>query len=161
MINEEVTFGLIANIDAQKLIKHADGFLRMAKAPIVNMSMICFKKTPGSLPMYVIKPDLSTCLLTQTFQNAFSNKLFSFGFDFFSMFVPDLLHEVELGVWKAVFTHLIRILYAAGNNSIQKLNWRWVSLYSMDSILTMFIAIGMFQHLAVVRSVSFIKMHQQ
>jgi len=40
------------------------------------------------------------------------------------MFVPDLLHEFELGVWKAVFTHLMRILYAAGDNCIQTLNWR-------------------------------------
>ena len=30
------------------------------------------------------------------------------------MFVVDLLHEFELGVWKAVFTHLMRIFYAAG-----------------------------------------------
>ena len=29
------------------------------------------------------------------------------------MLVVDLLHEFELGVWKAVFTHLIRLLYAA------------------------------------------------
>ena len=28
------------------------------------------------------------------------------------MLVVDLLHEFELGVWKATFTHLIRILYA-------------------------------------------------
>jgi hypothetical protein len=29
------------------------------------------------------------------------------------MLVVDFMHEVELGVWKALFTHLIRILYAA------------------------------------------------
>ena len=29
------------------------------------------------------------------------------------MFVVDLLHEFKLGVWKSLFTHLIRILYAA------------------------------------------------
>lgn len=29
------------------------------------------------------------------------------------MLVVDLLHEFELGLWKAVFTHLIRLLYAA------------------------------------------------
>ena len=29
------------------------------------------------------------------------------------MLVVDLLHEFELGVWKALFTHLIRILHAA------------------------------------------------
>jgi hypothetical protein len=28
------------------------------------------------------------------------------------MLVVDMLHEFELGVWKALFTHLIRILYA-------------------------------------------------
>ena len=42
------------------------------------------------------------------------------------MFVPDLLHEFELGVWKAVFTHLLRILYACGENKIQTLNSRYV-----------------------------------
>jgi hypothetical protein len=30
------------------------------------------------------------------------------------MLVVDLLHEFELGVWKTLFTHLIRLLYAAG-----------------------------------------------
>ena len=40
------------------------------------------------------------------------------------MFVPDLLHEFELDVWKAIFTHLMRNLYANGQNSIQQLNER-------------------------------------
>lgn len=40
------------------------------------------------------------------------------------MFAPDLLHEFELGVWKAVFKHLIRILYAQGGDAIQRLNDR-------------------------------------
>jgi hypothetical protein len=29
------------------------------------------------------------------------------------MLVVDLMHKFELGVWKAVFTHLVRLLYAA------------------------------------------------
>lgn len=33
------------------------------------------------------------------------------------MLVPDLLHEFELGVWKSLFTHLIRLLYAAGEGT--------------------------------------------
>ena len=41
------------------------------------------------------------------------------------MFVVDLLHEFELGVWKAVFTHLMRILYAAGGTIVQQLNYRY------------------------------------
>jgi hypothetical protein len=60
-------------------------------------------------------------------QNAFSMRLSKFGFEFHSMFVPDLLHEFELGVWKAVFTHLMRILYAAGGDRIQTLNKQYIS----------------------------------
>jgi hypothetical protein len=33
------------------------------------------------------------------------------------MLVVDLMHEFELGVWKTIFTHLIRLLYAAGNGT--------------------------------------------
>lgn len=33
------------------------------------------------------------------------------------MLVVDLLHEVELGVWKHLFTHLIRLLYASPNGA--------------------------------------------
>jgi hypothetical protein len=32
------------------------------------------------------------------------------------MLVVDFLHEFELGVWKGLFTHLIRVLYAAAPN---------------------------------------------
>ena len=42
-----------------------------------------------------------------TIQNAFSECLSKYGFDFHSMFVVDLLHKFKLGVWKATFTHLL------------------------------------------------------
>ena len=60
------------------------------------------------------------------FQNAFSMCLSEQGFDFYRMLVPDLMHEFELGVWKAIFTHLMSILYANGSNSIQVLNKRYI-----------------------------------
>lgn len=40
------------------------------------------------------------------------------------MLVPDFMHEFELGVWKATLTHLLRILYAYGHETIQALNAR-------------------------------------
>jgi len=40
------------------------------------------------------------------------------------MFVVDLLHEFELGVWKATFTHLLRILHAQSGDVITTLNER-------------------------------------
>jgi hypothetical protein len=51
--------------------------------------------------------------LTRMLQNTFGEKLGSFGFNPFVMLVVDLLHEFELGIWKSIFTQLIRILYAA------------------------------------------------
>ena len=45
------------------------------------------------------------------------------------MLVVDLLHEFELGVWKGLFTHLIRILHAAAPHGglVAKLDRRYVS----------------------------------
>jgi hypothetical protein len=45
------------------------------------------------------------------------------------MLVVDLMHEFELGVWKAIFTHLICLLHAAGGGSdkhVIELNRRYV-----------------------------------
>ena len=59
-------------------------------------------------------------------QNAFSNRLLPFGVNFYSMLVVDLLHEFELSVWKAILTHLIRILYAKGEDAVGLMNSRSV-----------------------------------
>jgi hypothetical protein len=40
------------------------------------------------------------------------------------MSAVDVLHDFELGVWKSVFKHLIRMLYACGNEKVQMLNER-------------------------------------
>ena len=56
----------------------------------------------------------------------------SFGLNLFKMLVVDLLHEFELGVWKAVFSHLMRILYAAGASgcAVAELDQRFVIVLS-------------------------------
>jgi hypothetical protein len=58
-------------------------------------------------------------LSTQTIcsKNRFVHKLGKFGLDPFRMLVVDLMHECELGTWKALFTHLIRLLYALPQGS--------------------------------------------
>ncbi|OSD08626.1 hypothetical protein PYCCODRAFT_1357030 [Trametes coccinea BRFM310] len=58
-------------------------------------------------------------------RSAFSIRLHAEGFNFYSLFVPDLMHECELGVWKSTWIHLLRILYALGNDKIQELNRRF------------------------------------
>ncbi|KAL1711752.1 hypothetical protein EV715DRAFT_268357 [Schizophyllum commune] len=59
-------------------------------------------------------------------KNAFADRLGS-DFNPSDMLVVDLLHEFELGVWKAIFTHLIRILYAADpkGSLVTELNKRY------------------------------------
>lgn len=42
------------------------------------------------------------------------------------MFTVDLLHEIELGVWKSLLTHLVRILFGLGADVVAKFNHRFV-----------------------------------
>lgn len=42
----------------------------------------------------------------------------------FSMVVVDLMHEVELGVWKSAFVHLLRILDAENEGLKHELDRR-------------------------------------
>lgn len=48
------------------------------------------------------------------------------------LFVVDLMHEIELGVWKALFIHLIRMLISLGGTAIQSFNERFVTLFSIS-----------------------------
>lgn len=57
-------------------------------------------------------------------QNAFSMRLCALKFDFYLMLVVDLLHEFELGVWKAIFIHLLRILDSVKGNLLATLDQR-------------------------------------
>ncbi|KAF9783930.1 hypothetical protein BJ322DRAFT_1109780 [Thelephora terrestris] len=57
-------------------------------------------------------------------RSAFISALDKFGLEFFSLFVVDLMHEFELGVWKAVLTHLLRILYTQGAGVIAEFDRR-------------------------------------
>ena len=59
-----------------------------------------------------------------TSQSAFLSALSQFGLNFFPLFVVDLMHEFELGVWKAVFTHLIRILHTQDADIIAEFDRR-------------------------------------
>ncbi|KAI6118066.1 hypothetical protein F5141DRAFT_1000056 [Pisolithus sp. B1] len=60
--------------------------------------------------------------------NALSEFLLKFMVNFFLLLVVDLLHEFELGVWKAIFIHLLHILFAAGGDGIQELNKRYQNI---------------------------------
>ncbi|KAG9085200.1 hypothetical protein FS749_004614 [Ceratobasidium sp. UAMH 11750] len=57
--------------------------------------------------------------------NGFSRRLRYLGFDVFESLTVDLLHEFELGVWKSVFQHLLRILHTHSSSSVTTLNQRF------------------------------------
>ena len=61
---------------------------------------------------------------TSHLQNAFAVRLGFLDFNLFLMLVVDLLHEFELGVFKSVFKHLIRLLNATNSEAIITLNER-------------------------------------
>jgi hypothetical protein len=56
---------------------------------------------------------LRQAFLLTDIQNTFGEKLSRFDVNPYVMLVVDLMHEFELGVWKHVFIHSIRLLYAA------------------------------------------------
>jgi hypothetical protein len=49
------------------------------------------------------------------------------------MLVVDLMHEYELGIWKSLFIHLLRILEAADKALIHELDRRYVKIFNLTS----------------------------
>lgn len=41
------------------------------------------------------------------------------------MLVSDLMHEVEIGMWKALFMHLVQMMWSLGAKVIQEFNERY------------------------------------
>ncbi|KAG6808398.1 hypothetical protein H0H92_004278 [Tricholoma furcatifolium] len=69
-------------------------------------------------------------------RNAFSQLLLPNGENFYNLFVVDVLHEIELGVIKHTFAHLIRMLYTLGAGSVAQLdrNYRRISTFGRSTI---------------------------
>ncbi|KAI9059487.1 hypothetical protein FKP32DRAFT_1657872 [Trametes sanguinea] len=71
--------------------------------------------------------------------NVFSERLSPLLPNFHELFVPDFLHEWELGVWKNLMIHLIRILHAESGNAVREFNarFRQVPIFGRDTIRRM------------------------
>lgn len=67
-------------------------------------------------------------------QSAFSIRLSKFGANVYELFVPDFMHEWELGVWKAVFVHILQLLVALGGDAIHTFDTRCVVFLSQACI---------------------------
>ncbi|EIW62284.1 uncharacterized protein TRAVEDRAFT_115985 [Trametes versicolor FP-101664 SS1] len=58
-------------------------------------------------------------------QSAFSRRLGQFGFDIYRALVLDVMHKINLGVWKATMMHLVCIVTTIGQSQINNLNSRY------------------------------------
>ncbi|TFK76058.1 hypothetical protein BDN72DRAFT_930755 [Pluteus cervinus] len=70
-------------------------------------------------------------------KNAYSNRVFlDRGLDVFNIAAIDLMHEVELGVWKMLLQHLVRVLYCQGTKTVQLFNARFrkITPFGVDGI---------------------------
>ncbi|KAF5389987.1 hypothetical protein D9757_003833 [Collybiopsis confluens] len=83
-------------------------------------------------------------------RNTFSTLFYEFGFNFYNIIVSDVLHEIELGVWKAVLTHLIRILTSVGSLSLEEMNQRFrrIPTFGRDTIRKINKNVSLMQNLA-------------
>ncbi|KAI0362804.1 hypothetical protein OH77DRAFT_89642 [Trametes cingulata] len=68
--------------------------------------------------------------------NAFSERLGDLLPNFYTLFVPDFLHEWELGVWKNIMIHLLRILHSEAESRVREFNsrFRQVPVFGRDTI---------------------------
>ncbi|KAG8794779.1 hypothetical protein FRC12_021702 [Ceratobasidium sp. 428] len=57
---------------------------------------------------------------------------------FFATLIVDQLHEVELGVWKALFQHLIRLLHSVGPAAVTEFNRRFRAVPTFASTIQLF-----------------------
>ncbi|KAF7967740.1 hypothetical protein HWV62_33264 [Athelia sp. TMB] len=88
-----------------------------------------------------VEDELKEISLTPT-DNAFSKRLapLGLGFNLYLALVVDLMHEFELGVWKSLFMHILRILEAhakkEGTNVTNMLDarYRQVPSFGRDTI---------------------------
>ncbi|KDQ51528.1 hypothetical protein JAAARDRAFT_199000 [Jaapia argillacea MUCL 33604] len=73
-----------------------------------------------------------------------SNAFSDFCNNVFKLFVPDFLHEWESGVWKAILTHLIRLLHSVKGEKIGEFNARFcqVPVFGQDTIRRFHMNVG-------------------
>ena len=107
-----------ANIETAREIIYKKGYTVNSKAVDRVISLESF--TPTRMSTLIIKMSMLLIML----QSALILALDKLGQNFFSLFVVDLMYEFELGIWKAVLTHLIWTLYTQGAETVAEFDCR-------------------------------------
>jgi hypothetical protein len=100
---------------SHNLITLARDFVYKLGYGVTSAAIDRLLKPTSLVPTYVgcVSVSGGVIRLKPTLQNTFGEKLGSFGFNPYVMLVVDLMHEFELGIWKVIFTHIVRLLHAA------------------------------------------------
>jgi len=117
----------LARVDDAKQrsrIGSAHEAIYLKNSPVDGMAVQTLLKEDSLVPIIVSVLSIMWLVWCSLFQNAFSAKLSTFNFNIFDTLVVDLLHEVELGVWKAVFIHLLYLLNCENKNLKHELDRR-------------------------------------
>ncbi|KAJ3809810.1 hypothetical protein F5876DRAFT_77388 [Lentinula aff. lateritia] len=118
---------------------HRDFKLRMKKLrnflvdKVTTAREYIYRKGYGIRSVYV--EGLLKATSSVPTMNAFVERL-GVDFDISCMLAPEFMHEFELGVFKALFAHLIRVLYARDSRLIELLDHRFrqIPTFGFDTI---------------------------
>lgn len=109
--------------DARKLIYGKKAYA--VKAAPVEELLKPASLTPAKVRKLSTMLSLRMHNLISVMQNLFSQRLSSLGFDIYDIPSVDVLHEVEIGTWKDLFVHLLRLLEAIDAGKLEVLNSRY------------------------------------
>ncbi|KZP01994.1 hypothetical protein FIBSPDRAFT_771384, partial [Athelia psychrophila] len=105
-------FSEVENIGTPEDMKSRQELLRVddgAQRQIIESARALIFKKHHAVTSDEVEGLLKNKSLTPT-DNTFSRRLARHGFNIYPTLVVDLMHEFELGVWKGLFIHLLRIL---------------------------------------------------
>ncbi|KAJ3512913.1 hypothetical protein NMY22_g15195 [Coprinellus aureogranulatus] len=106
-LDEIQNMGLPSDLQVRVSRRRVDGLERQAQ--VAKVRQLIYRGKHLSVNSKPVEAILKPTSLVPT-QNAFSEKLLVHGFNVYDLAAPDILHEVEIGVWKSLFLHLLRIL---------------------------------------------------
>lgn len=108
---QRVNLARVDNLQYRAKMESAHNIIYQQNRPIDSVFVQRLLKPESLVPNTVGSLIIGALMINSLLiQNAFSARLSRFGFNLFSIFLVDFMHEFELGVWKKVFIHLLRIL---------------------------------------------------
>ncbi|KIM78572.1 hypothetical protein PILCRDRAFT_11038 [Piloderma croceum F 1598] len=122
--------GMVQDMKQRKTLARFDDENRRRKVDIAREIIYEKNYAVNSPAVEVILKEQSLVLTL----NAFSQRLAPLGFNLFIMLLVDLMHEFELGVWRALFIHLLHMLNAVDKTLVDELDHRQVPSFGRDTI---------------------------